>query len=39
MLTRQQDYTFGQPSLSRKKLRRLEITAGAPKGSGARSGN
>ena len=30
LLTRQQDYAYGQPSLTRKKLRRLEITAGAP---------
>src|SRR5215204_1185119 len=34
MLTREQDYAFGQPSLTRKKLRRLEITAGASKGAG-----
>ena len=31
MLTREQDYAHQQPSLTRKKLRRLEITAGAPK--------
>ena len=31
MLTRSQDYAHQQPSLTRKKLRRLEITAGAPK--------
>jgi transposase len=31
MLTRGQDYAHQQPSLTRKKLRRLEITAGAPK--------
>ena len=31
MLTRDQDYGHQQPSLTRKKLRRLEITAGAPK--------
>src|SRR5947199_5980504 len=31
MLTRQEDYAHQQPSLTRKKLRRLEITAGAPK--------
>ena len=30
-LTRSQDYAHQQPSLTRKKLRRLEITAGAPK--------
>ena len=27
----QQDYAHQQPSLTKKKLRRLEITAGAPK--------
>jgi transposase len=31
MLTRDQDYAHQQPSLTKKKLRRLEITAGAPK--------
>jgi transposase len=31
MLTRREDYAHQQPSLTRKKLRRLEITAGAPK--------
>ena len=31
MLTRGQDYAHQQPSLTRKKLRRLEITAGALK--------
>src|SRR6201997_2026682 len=31
MLTRDQDYAHQQPSLTRKKLRRLEIAAGAPK--------
>ena len=30
MLTRSEDYAHQQPSLTRKKLRRLEITAGAP---------
>jgi transposase len=34
MLTRNEDYAYGQPSLTRKKLRRLELTAGAPKGAG-----
>ena len=33
MLTRGQDYAHQQPSLTRKKLRRLEITAGATKNS------
>jgi transposase len=31
MLTRGEDYAHQQPSLTSKKLRRLEITAGAPK--------
>jgi hypothetical protein len=31
MLTRGEDYAHQQPSLTRKKLRRLELTAGAPK--------
>ena len=31
LLTRDEDYAYGQPSLTRKKLRRLEITAGAPR--------
>jgi hypothetical protein len=31
MLTRSEDYAHQQPSLTRKKLRQLEITAGAPK--------
>ena len=30
MLTRDEDYAHQQPSLTRKKLRRLELTAGAP---------
>ncbi|MGH2960664.1 MAG: IS110 family transposase, partial [Solirubrobacterales bacterium] len=32
LLTREQDYAYAQPSLTRKKLRRLELAAGAPKG-------
>ena len=31
MLTRREDYAHQQPSLTKKKLRRLEIAAGAPK--------
>jgi transposase len=31
MLTRGEDYAYGRPSLTRKKMRRLEITAGAPR--------
>jgi transposase len=30
LLTRGEDYAFGQPSLTKKKMRRLEIAAGAP---------
>ena len=32
LLTREEDYAYGQPSLTQKKLRRLELTAGAEKG-------
>ena len=32
LLTREEDYAYGQPSLTRKKLRRLELKAGAQKG-------
>ena len=32
MLTRGQDYAYGQPSLTKKKLRRLELQAGAERG-------
>ncbi len=31
LLTREQDYAYAQPSLTKKKLRQLEITAGAPR--------
>ena len=31
LLWKEQDYAFGQPSLTAKKLRQLEITAGAPR--------
>jgi transposase len=31
LLTREQDYAYAQPSLTKKKLRRLELAAGAPK--------
>jgi transposase len=34
LLTREEDYAYAQPSLTQKKLRRLEIAAGAPKGAG-----
>jgi transposase len=32
LLTRAEDYAYAQPSLTRKKLRRLELRAGAPRG-------
>jgi transposase len=38
MLTRGQDYAHQQPSLTAQKLRRLEITAGAPVRKGKPSG-
>ena len=34
LLTREQNYAYAQPSLTAKKLRRLELAAGAPKGAG-----
>jgi transposase len=38
LLTRSEDYAYGQPSLTRKKLRQLELTAGAPARKGVRRG-
>jgi transposase len=32
LLTREEDYAFPQPTLTKKKLRRLELTAGAERG-------
>jgi hypothetical protein len=32
LLTREEDYAYAQPSLTKKKLRRLELTAGAARG-------
>jgi transposase len=37
MLTRDEDYAYQQPSLTKKKLRRLELTAGAPRYQGGRN--
>src|SRR4051812_20398848 len=34
LLTRGEDYAFAQPSLTKKKMRRLELTAGAPRRQG-----
>jgi hypothetical protein len=31
LLTRGEDYAYAQPSMTKKKLRRLEIAAGAPR--------
>jgi transposase len=36
MLTRNEDYAFAQPSLTTKKMRRLELAAGAPRWQGGR---
>jgi transposase len=33
-LTRGEDYAFAQPSLTKKKMRRLELQAGAPRYQG-----
>src|SRR5665213_2877391 len=38
LLTRGEDYAHQQPSLTKKKLRRLEITAGAPKNTRSSAG-
>jgi transposase len=38
LLTREQDYAYAQPSLTKKKLRRLQITAGAPRYSANAAG-
>jgi transposase len=38
LLTREQDYAYAQPSLTKKKLRRLEITAGHPRYAPERAG-
>ena len=38
LLTREQDYAYAQPSLTRKKLRLLELTAGAPSRKGTKTG-
>jgi transposase len=36
LLARGEDYAFAQPSLTKKKMRRLELTAGAPRWQGGR---
>jgi transposase len=36
LLTRAEDYAFAQPSLATKKMRRLELAAGAPRRQGGR---
>ena len=37
LLTREQDYAFARPSLTRKKLRALELRAGAQRHPGSRT--
>jgi transposase len=39
LLTNEEDYAFGRPSLHRHKLRRLELIAGDPPRRGRRSGS
>ncbi len=39
LLTKEEDYAFGRPSLHRHKLRRLELAAGDPPRRGRRSGS
>jgi hypothetical protein len=39
LLTKERDYAFGWPSLTRHKLRRLELIAGDPSRRGRRSGS
>jgi transposase len=36
LLTKGEDYAFAQPSLTKKKMRRLELAAGAPRFQGGR---
>jgi hypothetical protein len=36
LLARGEDYAFAQPSLTNKKMRRLELTAGAARRQGGR---
>jgi hypothetical protein len=38
MLTKREDYAFARPSLTTEKLRRLELSAGAPTTRGKRTG-
>ncbi len=38
MLTKSEDYAFARPSLTTEKLRRLELSAGAPTTRGKRTG-
>jgi transposase len=37
LLSRGEDYAFAQPSLTHKKMRRLELQAGAPRWQGGRT--
>ena len=38
MLTNNEEYAFGRPSLTAEKLRRMELTAGSPSVRGKRNG-
>jgi transposase len=38
LLTRQEDYAYARPSLTRQKLRQLELAGGAPRRHGRREG-
>lgn len=37
LLARGEDYAYGRPTLTQKKLRQLELAAGAPSGKGLRN--
>jgi transposase len=39
LLTREEDYAYGRPTLTQKKLRQLELAAGAPSRKGHRNPN
>lgn len=39
LLTRSEDYAYGQPTLTQKKIRQMELTAGAPTRKGHRNPN
>ncbi len=39
LLTRGEDYAYGSPTLTQKKIRQMELTAGAPSRKGHRNPN